>query len=333
MSRAPWVLPKPAARLPGAATRRCTRRRSAGGWSTRDAGASGRSRSARAPSILADQLRHQPRGTRTRSPLRSHQQAAAAWDDGVYDDEVVPVAGHRPRPRRVHPRRHRRSRRWPSSSPSSAPTARSPPATPRRSTTAPPRCCSATRPAPRGARPRRRWPGSSRAASPASTRRCSASARSRRPTRRSPAPASAGRDLDVVELNEAFAAQSLACLADWPDLDPDDRQPATAAPSRSATRSARSGRAHRSAPSPTSCTAAAAATAWPRSASASARASPSSSRHDATAPENERRSSAAGATGAADERSTRRSTSPATADGAARTRAAAGRRCRSGSPR
>ncbi|WP_433679722.1 thiolase family protein [Nocardia sp. CA-119907] len=28
-------------------------------------------------------------------------------------------------------------------------------------------------------------------------------------------------DLGVVELNEAFAAQSLACLADWPDLDPD----------------------------------------------------------------------------------------------------------------
>ena len=28
-------------------------------------------------------------------------------------------------------------------------------------------------------------------------------------------------DLDVVELNEAFAAQSLACLAEWPQLDPD----------------------------------------------------------------------------------------------------------------
>jgi acetyl-CoA acetyltransferase family protein len=28
-------------------------------------------------------------------------------------------------------------------------------------------------------------------------------------------------DLSVVELNEAFAAQSLACLAEWPDLDPD----------------------------------------------------------------------------------------------------------------
>ncbi|ATL67893.1 thiolase family protein [Nocardia terpenica] len=28
-------------------------------------------------------------------------------------------------------------------------------------------------------------------------------------------------DLGVVELNEAFAAQSLACLAEWPDLDPE----------------------------------------------------------------------------------------------------------------
>lgn len=28
-------------------------------------------------------------------------------------------------------------------------------------------------------------------------------------------------DLDVVELNEAFAAQSLACLAEWPELDPE----------------------------------------------------------------------------------------------------------------
>jgi acetyl-CoA acetyltransferase family protein len=28
-------------------------------------------------------------------------------------------------------------------------------------------------------------------------------------------------DVKVVELNEAFAAQSLACLAEWPDLDPE----------------------------------------------------------------------------------------------------------------
>jgi acetyl-CoA acetyltransferase len=28
-------------------------------------------------------------------------------------------------------------------------------------------------------------------------------------------------DVDVVELNEAFASQSLACIQGWPDLDPE----------------------------------------------------------------------------------------------------------------
>jgi acetyl-CoA acetyltransferase len=28
-------------------------------------------------------------------------------------------------------------------------------------------------------------------------------------------------DIDVLELNEAFAAQSLACLAEWKELDPE----------------------------------------------------------------------------------------------------------------
>jgi acetyl-CoA acetyltransferase family protein len=32
-------------------------------------------------------------------------------------------------------------------------------------------------------------------------------------------------DVDVVELNEAFASQSLACIAGWPDLDPDKVNP------------------------------------------------------------------------------------------------------------
>ena len=32
-------------------------------------------------------------------------------------------------------------------------------------------------------------------------------------------------DLTVVELNEAFAAQSLACLRDWPELDPEKVNP------------------------------------------------------------------------------------------------------------
>ena len=38
--------------------------------------------------------------------LRSHQRAAAAWDDGFYDDWVVAGARHRARARRGHPRRH-----------------------------------------------------------------------------------------------------------------------------------------------------------------------------------------------------------------------------------
>ena len=46
--------------------------------------------------------------------------------------------------------------------------------------------------------------------------------RSARPANK--ALARAGRtwaDVDLVELNEAFASQSLACLRGWPDLDPE----------------------------------------------------------------------------------------------------------------
>jgi acetyl-CoA acetyltransferase len=32
-------------------------------------------------------------------------------------------------------------------------------------------------------------------------------------------------DLKVVELNEAFASQTLACVANWPDLDPEILNP------------------------------------------------------------------------------------------------------------
>ncbi|MER5688302.1 hypothetical protein [Streptomyces sp. NPDC002205] len=33
-------------------------------------------------------------------------------------------------------------------------------------------------------------------------------------------------NLDVLELNEAFAAQVLGCVAEWPEFDPGDSQPA-----------------------------------------------------------------------------------------------------------
>ena len=57
-----------------------------------------------------------------------------------------------------------------------------------------------------------------------SSRGCTGSGRSRRPSwlRR----AGIGwDDLAVVELNEAFAAQALACIDLWPKLDPDKVNP------------------------------------------------------------------------------------------------------------
>ena len=65
---------------------------------------------------------------------------------------------------------------------------------------------------------RHRWRGSS-AGRGGVEPQCSASDRSRRPTGAGRGRPGLGR-LELVELNEAFAAQSLACLADWPELDP-----------------------------------------------------------------------------------------------------------------
>ena len=101
--------------------------------------------------------------------------------------------GHRARRHRGRQRTTARApasptRRSPSSSRSSAPTAWSPPATAARSTTARPPSSSCRTPRPTSsASPRS--PGSSRPASPGSPPRSWASARSRRPSRRSSAPA------------------------------------------------------------------------------------------------------------------------------------------------
>ena len=73
-------------------------------------------------------------------------------------------------------------------------------------------------------------------ASRRSSRSCTGSGRWRRPE----GAAAAGigwDDLKAVELNEAFAAQSLACLAEWKELDPASST-STAGRSRSDTRSA-----------------------------------------------------------------------------------------------
>ncbi len=63
--------------------------------------------------------------------------------------------------------------------------------------------------------------GSSAAARTPSTPTSSGSPRSAPPSERSRAPGSAGTTWSVVELNEAFAAQSLACLGEWRELDPE----------------------------------------------------------------------------------------------------------------
>ena len=86
-------------------------------------------------------------------------------------------------------------------------------------------------------------------------------------------------DVAVVELNEAFASQSLACLARLARARPRQAQPARRRDRASDIRWALRARGS-SAASPTSCSAAAAATASPRSASASAKAWPSSWRHE-----------------------------------------------------
>ena len=76
---------------------------------------------------------------------RSHQRAAEAWKNGVFDDEVVPVTVRRPAAAtsRSPPTRAcaatPRSSRWASCVRRSARTAPSPPARPRRSPTAPAR--------------------------------------------------------------------------------------------------------------------------------------------------------------------------------------------------
>ena len=90
MTRAPFVIPKPDVAAAGRRCR-CTRRRSAGGWSTRSSPTGGRRRSAPAP------RRSPPNsasagGEQDEWALRSHERAAAAWDKGLHDGYVLRVS-------------------------------------------------------------------------------------------------------------------------------------------------------------------------------------------------------------------------------------------------
>ena len=162
-------------------------------------------------------------------------------------------------------------------------TARSPPATPPRSTTAPPRVLLGSEAA------------AARIGADPIARIAGRGASALEPQVFGYAPVEAANtalaragigwaDVGAVELNEAFAVQSLACVDAW-ERRPRDRQHPAAARSRSATRSAPPA-AGSSAPWPRCSASAATAGAWPRSASASARAWPSCSRtsHDGSRP-------------------------------------------------
>ena len=153
--------------------------------------------------------------------MRSHQLAAKAWDDGFYADWVVPVAGRDgdARARRGHPPGHvGREAGQAQARVREDGTVTAGNASPLNDG------AGALLLGDRGGRGggRARAAGADRGArrrSP-STPTCSASRRSRRPNRALERAGIGWGDIEVAELNEAFAAQSLACLGEW-DLDPE----------------------------------------------------------------------------------------------------------------
>ena len=152
--------------------------------------------------------------------MRSHQLADAAWNEGFYDDLTRGRAGDGGHPGRVDPARDRTSEKL----------ATLTPVVPGRGDHhGGQRLAAQRRRLGRGARlpggVRRgsvdcRWPGSPAARPPRSSRRCSGTRRSRRPSRRCGGRESSWSDIGAVELNEAFAVQSLACVDAW-GVDPE----------------------------------------------------------------------------------------------------------------
>ena len=178
---------------------------------------SGRSRSARRPSSCAS-ARASTATTQDEFALRSHQAAAAAWDAGFYDDLDGRGPRRRPGSRRVDPRRHVAGEAG------------------RAQAVVPPRRHGHRGQRLPAQRRRLRRPPRQRRA-PRARSACSPLARiaGRAATALDPqffgfAPVEAANlalrragigwsDVGAVELNEAFAAQSLACVRAW-DVDP-----------------------------------------------------------------------------------------------------------------
>ena len=145
MSRAPWVLPKPERAFPAGDQELFS---TTLGWrmvNPRDAEPQWTVPLGEGAELIADKhgiTREAAGRVRAGQPREGRPRLEGRR---CTTREVVPGRGRRPAPATRPSGTTPPSRRWPGSSRSSARTARSPPATPRRSTTAPPRCCSSTR--------------------------------------------------------------------------------------------------------------------------------------------------------------------------------------------
>ena len=218
MSRAPWVLQKPERAFPAGHQQlysttlgwRMTNPRMPAEWT-------GRARRGRR--THRRQARHHPRAAGRLRPRQPPQGRRAPGPTGCTTARSSRTTGG-PAARRVHPRLHvpGGARQAEAGLPHGR-TARSRRATPRRSTTAPPPCCSSTR---RGCAATGREPlARIRASAVTGIEPQLFGLGPVEAVQR--ALAKAGRtfaDLTTFELNEAFAAQALGCLAEWPELDP-----------------------------------------------------------------------------------------------------------------
>jgi acetyl-CoA acetyltransferase family protein len=216
MSRAPWVLLKPGRGYPAGTETlwsttlgwRMVNPRMPGDWTVS---------LGEATELLAEKY-GVTREQQDAFALASHQHAAAAWDAGVYADEVVPVPGvelARDESIRADTTLEALTRLKPAFRPDGTVTAGN--ASPLNDGAAALLVGDA-----RGAETSGRTP---------LARVVSRGVAAVDPQYFGIGPVGAARqavqragisfaDLAVVELNEAFAAQSLACLSEWPDLDP-----------------------------------------------------------------------------------------------------------------
>jgi acetyl-CoA acetyltransferase family protein len=216
MSRAPWVLPKPDQRLPRADA---TLHSSTLGWRMVNPAmpAAWTVSLGEGAEILADRYGI-TREHQDSFALTSHLNAGAAWSAGKFADEVVPVAGtslERDESIRADSSLERLGSLAPAFRPNGTVTAGN--SSPLSDGAAALLLASEDEVHRLGVRPLARI--ASRAVSAVE------------PQIFGIGPVEAARtalkragiswsDLAVVELNEAFAAQSLACLAEWPELDP-----------------------------------------------------------------------------------------------------------------